>query len=113
MTSEAATILVVDDDVSVLKSVARLLRSAGYQVVTFDSPGKFLAAAPWLGAHCAIVDLRMPELSGLDLQGELARAGRGLPLVFITGHGDVPASVKAMKGGAVDFLLKPFDDVEL
>lgn len=113
MTTPGAKIFIVDDDASVRRSLERLLRCAGYAVETFDTPRAFLAIARSLGAGCVVVDVRMPELSGLELQAGLAAAGCTLPLVFITGHGDVTESVKAMKGGAIDFLLKPVDDAQL
>lgn len=113
MADVARTVVVVDDDASVLRSLARLLGTVGYEVLTFDRPRAFLDRAYELAADCAILDLRMPELSGLDVQRELTDRGCAISLVFLTGHGDVPASVQAMKGGAVDFLLKPVDDEQL
>ncbi len=108
-----STVFVVDDDPSVLRSLERLLRSVGYQVEAHASPRAFLERAPAEGPGCVVVDLRMPELGGLDLQEALAQRGFRLPLIFLTGHGDVPSSVRAMKGGAIDFLLKPCDDTDL
>jgi FixJ family two-component response regulator len=113
MTTIDRTIFVVDDDPSVLRSLERLLRSAGYTVEAHASPRTFLERAPVDRAGCVVVDLRMPEIGGLDLQEELARRGFALPLIFLTGHGDVPSSVRAMKGGAIDFLSKPCDDTDL
>jgi FixJ family two-component response regulator len=111
---ERATVFVVDDDASIRKSLARLLRSAGYEVVTFDSARNFLASESEVrGPACIVLDVRMPGLDGLDLQEELVSRDYALPIVFITGHGDIPTSVGAMKKGAVDFLCKPFDDDEL
>ncbi|MDI1450971.1 response regulator [Polyangium sp. 6x1] len=113
MTPTERTVFVVDDDPSVLRSLERLLRSAGYAVEAHASPRVFLDHAPADRPGCVVVDLRMPEIGGLDLQEELARRGFELPLVFLTGHGDVPSSVRAMKGGAIDFLSKPCDDTDL
>ena len=104
---------VVDDDASVRGALARLLHSAGYQTETFASAEGFLAQSRFDAPGCIILDVRMPGLNGLELQQTLAAADRQLPIVFITGHGDVPMSVRAMKAGAEDFLPKPFDDEEL
>ena len=104
---------VVDDDASVRGALARLLHSAGYQTETFASAEGFLAESRFDAPGCIILDVRMPGLNGLELQQTLAAADRQLPIVFITGHGDVPMSVRAMKAGAEDFLPKPFDDEEL
>jgi FixJ family two-component response regulator len=101
-------VFVVDDDPSVRKSLARLLGSAGYRTESFASAQEFLARGTDSGPACLVLDLQLPGPSGLDLQESLASSGAPLPIVFITGHGDIPASVKAMKGGAVDFLPKPF-----
>jgi FixJ family two-component response regulator len=106
-----STVFVVDDDVSVRKALARLMTSAGHVVETFVSAREFLDRAHYQDAHgCVVLDIRMPGLSGLDLQQELKACTPPLPIIFITGHGTVPASVSAMKGGAVDFLIKPVDD---
>jgi FixJ family two-component response regulator len=113
MAQTARTVFVVDDDPSVLRGLERLLRAAEYAVETFASARAFLESAPVDRPGCVVVDLRMPELSGLDLQEELSRRGFPLPLIFLTGHGDVPSSVRAMKGGAVDFLSKPCDETDL
>ncbi len=104
---------VVDDDASVRGALARLLHSAGYQTETFASAEGFLAQSRFDAPGCILLDVRMPGLNGLELQQALAAANRQLPIVFITGHGDVPMSVRAMKAGAEDFLPKPFDDEEL
>ena len=104
---------VVDDDASVRGALARLLHSAGYQTETFASAEGFLAQSRFDAPGCIILDVRMPGLNGLELQQALAAADRQLPIVFITGHGNVPMSVRAMKAGAEDFLPKPFDDEEL
>lgn len=114
MTQTTPTVFVVDDDASVRRSLARLLKSADYQVETFSSAAEFLAS----GQHgrspaCLVLDLRMPGLTGMDLQERLAALQSPLAIVFITGHGDIPTSVQAMKRGALDFLPKPFDDTQL
>ncbi len=113
MAQTERTVFVVDDDPSVLRSLERLLRAAEYAVEGYASPRTFLENAPMDRPGCVIVDLRMPELGGLDLQEELSQRGFPLPLIFLTGHGDVPSSVRAMKGGAIDFLSKPCDDTDL
>jgi FixJ family two-component response regulator len=113
MTEAPATIFLVDDDDSVLRGLGRLLRAAGYATKPFASPAEFLAQLPKDTPGCAVLDLRMPGLDGLELQQAMARNGCHLPVIFISGHGDVPASVKAVKAGAVDFLLKPFDEQQL
>ena len=105
------TIFVVDDDPSMRKGLERLLRSFGYAVETFGSAQAFLQAAPdCIGPACLVLDVKMPHLSGLDLQNELKYREYVLPIVFITGHGDIPMSVQAMKAGAINFLTKPFDE---
>lgn len=103
----------MDDDASVCKALARLIKSVGLKAETFSSAREFLQRDPSDGPGCLVLDVRMPGLSGLDLQKELAAAGRSIPIIFITGHGDIPMSVRAMKGGAVDFLPKPFNDQQL
>lgn len=103
-------VLVVDDDADVRKSLERLIRSVGLEVETFDSSQAFLSYEPTDRPACLVLDVRMPGLSGLDLQQKLSAAGLSVPIVFMTGHGTVPMSVRAMKAGAVDFLEKPFDD---
>jgi FixJ family two-component response regulator len=113
MTAAAPMVFVVDDDPSVRKSLTRLIGSAGHAVEAFASAREFLARERYPGPCCLVLDVRMPGLTGLDLQEALASAGRRMSIVFITGHGDVPMSVKAMKGGAVDFLTKPVDDKNL
>ena len=108
------TVFLIDDDPSVRRALARLIKSAGYQVETFGSARDFLdREARGEGAACLVLDIRMPGLSGLDLQRELQAADATLPIIFITGHGDVPMSVQAMKAGAVEFLTKPFGDAVL
>ncbi|HJR00127.1 MAG TPA: response regulator [Methylomirabilota bacterium] len=108
-TLTAPLVFLVDDDASVRKSLARLVKTAGYEAELFASVRDFLARAPYDGPCCLVLDVRMPGLTGLDLQEALRVAGQRLSIVFITGHRDVPASVKAMKAGAVDFLTKPVD----
>lgn len=106
-------VFAIDDDASVRKSLARLLRAAGYKSEIFESASAFLAREPHPGPACLIVDVRMPGLTGMDLQESLIECRREEQLVFITGHGDIPMCAQAMKAGAVDFLRKPFDDDEL
>ena len=101
-------VYIVDDDVSVRRSTERLIRSAGFKVLTFNSAREFLASPKPDGPACLVLDVRMPGLSGMELQGELAQSGINIPIIFITGHGDIPMSVRAMKAGAVEFLTKPF-----
>ena len=113
MTPPAAVVFVVDDDTSVRKSLSRLISEAGYQVQAFASPREFLAREPTAGPSCLVLDVRMPDITGLELQQTLARAVHEIPIIFITGHGDIPMSVKAMKAGAVDFLPKPFSAKDL
>jgi FixJ family two-component response regulator len=104
-----ATIFIVDDDPSVRRGLSRLVRSAGYEAEAFSSAQDFLAS-PWRSRlGCLILDVHLPGLSGIDLQDELSLAGDAPPIVFITGLGDIPTSVRAMKQGAVDFLTKPFE----
>jgi FixJ family two-component response regulator len=106
----APLVFVVDDDTSVRKSLARLVKTAGYEAETFASVGDFLARPPHEGAACLLLDVRMPGQTGPDLQEALRATGRRISIIFITGHGDVRVSVKAMKAGAVDFLTKPLDE---
>jgi FixJ family two-component response regulator len=105
-----ACVSVVDDDALVLRSLGRLLRAAGFMVQTYPSPQAFLAQGASAAPGCVVLDLSLPGLSGLDLQRELAASADRRPVVFISGRGDVPSSVAAMKAGAVDFLVKPFDE---
>jgi len=107
------TVLIVDDDPDLRASIARLLQSVGLNARLFATIADFLAARPPDGPACLVLDVRFPEQSGLDLQRELAAAGRSLPIVFMTGHGDIPMSVQAMKCGAIEFLTKPFRDQSL
>jgi FixJ family two-component response regulator len=113
MTTVAPLVFVVDDDPSVQKSLARLIGAAGYAVEAFASAREFLARERYAGPCCLVLDVRMPGLSGLDLQDALAGAGRRMSIVFVTGHIDVPGSVRAMKHGAVDLLTKPIDAKDL
>jgi FixJ family two-component response regulator len=109
----APILLVVDDDASVRRALTRLLTAAGYTVEAFASAPELLAREPLTGPGCLILDLLLPGLSGLDLQAMLRATGAEKATVFVSGHGDVPTSVRAMKDGAVDFLTKPVDDVQL
>ncbi len=110
----ASNVFLVDDDASVRRALARLIKSAGHNVQTFASAREFLGTkTDGQDAGCLILDVRMPGLTGIDLQRELQTMNRNLPIVFITGHGDIPMSVNAMKAGAVDFLQKPVKDKDL
>jgi FixJ family two-component response regulator len=111
--SPAALVNIVDDDPSVRKGLARLVKSAGYRVQVFESAREFLERPQQEDPSCLLLDVRMPGLTGLELQEALGIAGRRLSIVFVSGHGDVVGSVKAMKRGAVDFLAKPVDSKEL
>ena len=104
---------VVDDDVSVREGLGSLIRSAGLRIETFASAQEFLDSPRSDVASCLVLDVRLPGLSGLDLQKRMAEANIEIPIIFITGHGDVPTSVRAMKAGAVEFLTKPFRDRDL
>jgi RNA polymerase sigma factor (sigma-70 family) len=108
-----AVVYVVDDDASVRRALARLIATTGLQVETFPSAKAFLAHPVPGGPACLVLDVRLPGESGLDLQATLREAQRRLPIIFLTGHATVPASVRAMKGGALDFLQKPVDDEAL
>jgi FixJ family two-component response regulator len=108
-----STVLVIDDDPDLRASVGRLLRSLGLDAQLFASISDFLKSDPPDGPTCLVLDVRLPGQSGLDLQRKLAAANRELPIIFITGHGDIPMSVQAMKCGAIEFLTKPFRDQEL
>lgn len=107
------TVYVVDDDASMRIALDRMFRTASFVVKTFDSPAAFLAHEHDVAPCCAVLDFRMPGLDGITLHERLREAGRMLPVVFITGHGDVPTSVRAMKGGAIDFIEKPFENADL
>jgi FixJ family two-component response regulator len=106
-------VFIVDDDDSVRKALKRLINSVGMNVETFASAQDFLSSEHYEGPCCLILDIRMPGLSGLDLQKELSKRNHSLPIIFVSGHGSIPMSVQAMKAGAVDFLEKPFDDQTL
>jgi FixJ family two-component response regulator len=109
----AFTVFLVDDDAGVLKALARLLRSRSYDVQSFSSAHDFLERHDAAAPGCAILDVSMPDLDGLALQGALSQGGDQRPVIFLTGKGDVPTSVRAMKAGAIDFLTKPVDDKDL
>jgi FixJ family two-component response regulator len=113
MNNISSTVFVVDDDPDVLKGLARLLRSAGLEVATFSSPHAFLELHDSSAPGCLVLDLAMPGLNGLELQGALKAKGSAIPIIFLTGRGDIPMSVQAMKGGALDFLTKPVNDEDL
>ena len=113
MTSSDAVVFVVDDDPSVRSALKRLIKSVGLKVTTFTSAQEFLDHDHPDTPSCLVLDIRMPGLSGLELQDQMAALGLNMPIIFITGHGSVPISVRAMKEGAVDFLEKPFDDQTL
>ncbi|WP_376706249.1 response regulator (plasmid) [Mesorhizobium sp. ISC25] len=113
MSDANATILVIDDDPALRASIGRLLRSLDLEARLFASIPEFLEADPPNGPTCMVLDVRLPGRSGLDLQRQLAMANRDIPIIFITGHGDIAMSVQAMKGGAIEFLTKPFRDQEL
>jgi len=112
-TGAESIVFVVDDDAPVREALQRLLRSVGLQAQTFGTTAEFLNAKLPDVASCLVLDVRLPGISGLDFQSELAKAKIHVPIIFITGHGDIPMSVKAMKAGAVEFLTKPFRDQEL
>jgi FixJ family two-component response regulator len=113
MLDATCTILVIDDDVDLRNSLGRLLRSVGLNAKLFASVSDFLKSEPTEGPSCLVLDVRLPGQSGLEFQRELAAAGRELSIIFITGHGDIPMSVQAMKSGAIEFLTKPIRDQEL
>jgi FixJ family two-component response regulator len=113
MAEPADRVVVIDDDPSVREGLDALLRSVGLQVSLYGSVSEFLSASPTDGPTCLVLDVRLPGQGGLDFQRSLSDAGVHLPIVFITGHGDIPMSVRAMKGGAVEFMTKPFRDQEL
>ena len=110
MTDAIPTVFVVDDDISVRESLELLIRCAGWQAETFASAQEFLARPRAVAPSCLVLDVSMPGLNGLDLQQRVAVERADMPIIFITGHGDVPMSVQAMKAGAVEFLTKPFGD---
>ena len=110
---EGVRVFVIDDDPSVLKALERLLRLNGFPVETFISPTVFLERSPYEGAACLLLDLRMPGLSGLDVQEALSRKGIAIPIVFLSAQADVLSSVRAMREGAIDFLVKPVEERQL
>jgi FixJ family two-component response regulator len=113
MLDAASTISIIDDDIDLRNSLGRLLRSVGLNALLFASVSDFLKSEPPGGPSCLVLDVRLPGQSGLEFQRELAAAGKDLPIIFITGHGDIPMSVQAMKGGAIEFLTKPIRDQKL
>jgi len=113
MSAGEPVVFVVDDDASVRDAMESLIRSAGLSVMLFGSAAEFLEFKRPDAPACLVLDVRMPGLSGLDLQRQLRRSGNGIPIIFITGHGDIPMTVQAMKAGATEFLTKPFRDQPL
>ena len=113
MNDLAPTVFIVDDDPSVLKALARLMRSAGLNTTTFASPQEFLDNHDQNAPGCLVLDVAMPRINGLELQQAIAASGSELPVIFLTAHGDIPMSVRAIKQGAVDFFTKPVDDSDL
>jgi RNA polymerase sigma factor (sigma-70 family) len=107
------SVCIIDDDAEFRDSVGRLLRSVGLNIREFSSVSDFFAADPTNGPTCLVLDVRMPGRSGLELQRDLVAANRQVPIIFMTAHGDVPMTVQAMKGGAIEFLTKPFRDQDL
>ena len=112
-TATVPTVYVVDDDALVRSAIQGLLKSVGLRSETFGTPQEFLRGKRADGPGCLVLDVRLPGVNGLDFQRELADAGVRIPVIFITGHGDIPMTVKAMKSGAVEFLTKPFRDQDL
>jgi FixJ family two-component response regulator len=113
MKEQRPTVIVIDDDESIRVSLGSLLRSVEFQVELFSSVSEFLKSGRPEGPTCMVLDVRLPGQSGLEFQRELSTANSQLPIIFITGHGDIPMSVQAMKGGAIEFLTKPFRDQDL
>lgn len=113
MADSEVVVFVIDDDSSVRKSLSRVLREASYSIEAFANPKEYLKREPYKGSGCIVLDVRMPQMSGLELQQYLQKSGFDLPIVFITGFVDIPATVSAMKKGAVDFLVKPFRSKDL
>ena len=111
--AEASTVFVVDDDALVRTAIQGMLKSVGLRSQTFATPQEFLRSRRSEGPSCLVLDVRLPGVNGLDFQRELVDAGVRIPIIFITGHGDIPMTVKAMKSGAVEFLTKPFRDQDL
>ena len=113
MSQSNASVFVVDDDVSVREALEGLIKSAGWRVETFASAQEFLSYSRTDAPSCLVLDIELPDLNGLDVQELVAHMKPSIPIIFITGHGDIPMSVRAMKGGAVEFLTKPFLDQDL
>lgn len=113
MSEERPTVFVIDDDVSVRDAIEGVVKSVGLRAQTFESTQEFLKRTPSDGPQCLILDVRLPGLSGLDFQRELGLADIHIPIVFVTGYGDIPMTVRAMKAGAIEFLTKPFRDQDL
>ena len=113
MSKTSPRIFIVDDDIAFSRSLARLVKSIGFDVETYTSAEEFLETRPYKGISCLLLDVRMPGLSGLVLQRELTNRNITMPVIFLTAHGDVPTGVKAMKDGAIDFLLKPVEEKKL
>ena len=113
MVEERAVVFVIDDDPSMRLALEDLVRSVGLEVRAFAAPQEFLQSKPPDAPACLVLDVRLPGMSGLTLQKELAKEGLALPVIFVTGHGDIPMSVRAMKAGAVEFLSKPFHDQDM
>ena len=111
--TESSTVFIIDDDASIRLAIQGLLKSVGLRSESFASPQEFLVRRPAASIGCLVLDVRLPGVSGLDFQRQLADEGIQIPIIFITGHGDIPMSVKAMKSGAVEFLTKPFRDQDL
>src|SRR5215510_8214341 len=111
--AEVPTVLIVDDDVSLREALSDLFNSVGLQTQLFGSAADFLKASLPQAPSCLVLDIRMPGVSGLDFQDQLARSNINIPIVIMTGHGDIPMSVRAMKAGAIDFLTKPFRDQDM
>src|SRR6202521_3889360 len=113
MSEDNPSVCVIDDESSIRKSLSNLLRSAGLKVQTFASAQEFLTSWPWEAPSCLVLDVQLPGISGLDLQQELAGGDAQIPIIFLTGYGDIPMSVRAIKAGAIEFLTKPFRDEDL
>jgi FixJ family two-component response regulator len=113
MNTSTGVVYIVEDDISFRKSVERLIRTSGFETVAFESANAFLTQTTIQRPACLLLDLRLPDLDGLQLQKKLMQQGMHLPIIFMTGHGSIPMSVSAMKKGAIDFLPKPFDNEEL
>jgi FixJ family two-component response regulator len=113
MPAGAPMVFVIDDDAGVRASIQGLLKSVGLRSETFGSPQEFLGSKRQDGPNCLVLDVRLPGVNGLDFQRQLVDAGLQIPIIFITGHGDIPMTVRAMKSGAVEFLTKPFHDQDL